>query len=176
MSVDEISLRPCSIDDAAKLALVGTATFLEAFAGVLDGNSLLLHCQKHHSAAAYEKYLADPDTNAWLAVVQPGDAPIGYAMLTTPDLPLPDLTSDDIELKRIYVFSRFRASGAGRLLLEQATNAPREAGKHRLLLGVHAENHRALAFYRKNGFEQVGVRTFMVGNELHDDLVLGKSI
>ncbi len=176
MAVDQISLRPCGVDDAAALALVGSATFLEAFAGVLDGGSLLLHCQRHHTAAAYEKYLAHPVTRAWLAVVQPGDAPVGYAMLTTPDLPLADIAEDDIELKRIYILSRFRPSGAGRLLLSQCVDAAREARKRRLLLGVHAENFRALAFYRKHGFDQVGVRTFLVGDILHDDLVLGRPL
>jgi ribosomal protein S18 acetylase RimI-like enzyme len=54
--------------------------------------------------------------------------------------------------------------------------AAKEAGKSRLLLGVHAENARALAFYSKNGFEQVGVRTFQIGEMIYDDLVLGRAI
>lgn len=176
MNVDEIALRRCSISDAAALSLVGSATFLEAFADLLDGESLLLHCQNQHGVATYEKYLAQPDTQAWLAIVQPGQGPVGYAMMTEPDLPLSDLTVDDIELKRIYLFSRFRGSGAGKLLMEQSIAAAREAKKRRLLLGVNAENNRALAFYRKNGFVQVGVRTFQVGNRIHDDFVLGREL
>jgi len=175
MSVDEISLRRCTFHDAAELSLVGSATFLEAFAERLESSSILAHCQKHHSIAEYEKYLQLPDTQAWLAVV-PGAGPVGYAILTEPDLPLPGLAPTDIELKRIYVFSRFRATGAGKHLLDQSIDAAREANKNRLLLGVYTENHRALAFYRKHGFEQVGTRTFQIGNNLHDDLILGRPI
>jgi ribosomal protein S18 acetylase RimI-like enzyme len=176
MQFDEISLRPCTVEDADALAVIGSATFLESFAGILEGTSILMHCRNQHSPQTYRKYLAHPDTQAWLAVVPPGDAPIGYAMLTAPDLPLPDITEHDIELKRIYLFSRFQRSGAGSLLFERALAAAREAGKTRLLLGVHAENARALAFYRKNGFEKVGVRTFQIGTTVYDDLVLGRAI
>ncbi len=176
MQFDEISLRRCTVEDAEALATIGSATFLESFAGVLEGGSILMHCQKQHSVEAYRKYLAQSESQAWLAVVQPGDAPVGYAMLTEPDLPLRDITEADIELKRIYLFSRFQRSGGGKLLFERSLDAARAAGKTRLLLGVHAGNARALAFYRKNGFQQIGVRTFQIGATVYDDLVLGRTI
>ncbi len=176
MPVDEISLLPCTFEHAPALAAIGSATFLEAFAGILEGDSIVMHCHGQHSVAAYEKYLAQAETRAWLAVVQPGNAPVGYAMLTTPDLPLADIGPSDIELKRIYLFSRFRGTGAAALLFDEALRAAREAGKTRLLLGVHAENHRALAFYRKQGFTQAGTRTFQIGTMIYDDLVLSRPI
>lgn len=176
MEFDEISLRHCAVEDVGVLATIGPATFLESFAGVLDGNSILMHCRKEHSAEKYREYFAQPETQAWLAVVQPGDAPVGYAMLTGPELPLNDISGDDIELKRIYLFSRFQRTGIGRLLFERSLLAAKEAGKARMLLGVHAENERALAFYSKNGFKQVGVRTFQVGATVYDDLVLGRPV
>lgn len=36
-----VSLRRCGVDDANALALVGQATFLESFAGTLDGADIL---------------------------------------------------------------------------------------------------------------------------------------
>jgi ribosomal protein S18 acetylase RimI-like enzyme len=176
MQFDGISLLAAGVEDADTLATIGSATFLESFAGILEGSSILMHCQHQHSAATYRKYLAQPETRAWLAVVPPGDAPIGYAMLTAPDLPLGDLSDADIELKRIYVFSRYQRAGAGKLLFEQSLQSARDTGKQRLLLGVHAANARALAFYRKHGFEQVGVRTFQIGQMIYGDLVLGRAI
>ena len=116
------------------------------------------------------------ETQTWLAVIEPGDAPIGYVMLTTPDLPLKDITAEDIEIKRIYLFARFQGSGAGKLLLNQAVDAAKDAGKRRLLLGVNAENELALAFYYRNGFEKVGVRKFQVGDLLCDDFILAKPL
>ncbi|HWZ50418.1 MAG TPA: GNAT family N-acetyltransferase [Granulicella sp.] len=176
MQSDGIALRQCTIDDVPTLALIGAATFLESFAGVLDGASIVAHCHKQHSAEVYAKYLAEPESRAWIALADPGEAPLGYTLLTAPDLPLDDLSPSDIELKRIYLFSRFQRSGLGKTLLDGALDAARAMGKKRLLLGVHAENNKALAFYRKNGFEQVGVRTFQVGASVFNDLVLGRPV
>jgi ribosomal protein S18 acetylase RimI-like enzyme len=176
MGFDEISLRACTLEDAAALATVGAATFLESFVGILEGDSIVMHCQKQHSVETYRKYLARPEARTWLAVIQPGSAPIGYAMVTTPDLPLADLNGDDIELKRIYLLSRFQGKGVAQRMLDQSVNFARESGKRRLLLGVYAGNARALAFYRKSGFEQVGKRTFNVGTMVCDDLILGMAI
>jgi ribosomal protein S18 acetylase RimI-like enzyme len=176
MQFDQVSLRAAGVDDAPALATIGSATFLESFAGILEGASILMHCQHQHSPETYRKYLAHSETRAWLAVVPPGDAPIGYAMLTTPDLPLSDLSDADIELKRIYVFSRYQRSGAGSLLFYRAVDAAKEAGKQRILLGVHAGNARALAFYHRHNFTQVSTRSFTIGNMVYDDLVLGRAI
>ena len=41
MQFDGIALRQCTIDHAPTLALIGAATFLEAFAGKLDGATLV---------------------------------------------------------------------------------------------------------------------------------------
>jgi ribosomal protein S18 acetylase RimI-like enzyme len=176
MPFDEIALQPCTVDDASTLALIGGATFLEAFAGAIDGASIVTHCHKQHAAEVYAKYLAQPESRGWLAVVQPGNAPVGYSLLTTPDLPLTDLTADDIELKRIYLLSRFHGNGRGQQLMDAALEAARAMGKKRILLGVQAENAKAIAFYTKCGFVQVGTRTFQIGASLFHDLVLGRAL
>jgi ribosomal protein S18 acetylase RimI-like enzyme len=176
MEFDDVTLRACGVEDAAALALVGAATFLEAFAGTLDGKAIVAHCAKVHAVAAYEKYLGQPRCQAWLAETRAGAAPVGYAMLTEPDLPLADLGLEDIELKRIYLFSRFHGKGAGQMLLDVTVEAARAAGNKRLLLGVYRGNLRGLGFYRKNGFVEVGVRTFSVGGQTYDDLVLGRPL
>jgi ribosomal protein S18 acetylase RimI-like enzyme len=171
---DEIALRACSHKDCGALALVGAATFLESFAGILDGEAIIGHCAKQHTAEVYAKYLGQPKSKAWLAETAVGAAPVGYALLTAPDLPLADLGSDDLELKRIYLFSRFHGKGGGQMLLDQTVDAAREAGMRRLLLGVYRGNERAIGFYRRNGFVDAGVRTFMIGHRRYDDLVLAR--
>jgi ribosomal protein S18 acetylase RimI-like enzyme len=46
----------------------------------------------------------------------------------------------------------------------------------RLLLGVYAGNTRAIRFYQKQGFEQIGDRRFQVGDRFYDDIVLAKPL
>ena len=57
------------------------------------------HCARHHTAEAYAGYLAKPETAIVLAEAVPGGAPVGYAMLTTPELPSFAVRQDDLELK-----------------------------------------------------------------------------
>lgn len=165
------TIREAGTDDAAALALIGAATFLETFAGILDGDAIVGHCAAQHSEAAYRAHLA-AGAHAWIAEARPGGAPIGFALVGKPDLAAAE--EGDIELKRIYSLSRFHGTGLGAALMAQALEAA--SGCRRLLLGVYARNERALAFYRKQGFADLGTRQFNVGGKLYDDFVLARPL
>jgi GNAT superfamily N-acetyltransferase len=169
----EYVLRVCGPGSEEKLALVGAASFLETFAGFLAGDDILAHCRNQHSAAKYASMLADAQTHACLAEVK--ESPVGYAVLCLPDFPVP-FTPDDIELKRIYLLHRFQGSGIGAALMKWSVERARSLGKKRLLLGVNAGNEKAVAFYRRQGFEHAGARKFQVGNTLCDDMILARKI
>ena len=183
-------LRRADARDAAALALVGAGTFLEAFTWMLPGADIIAHCAKRHTAEAYTKYLAKPDTRITLAVTG-ADVPVGYAMLCTPELPTFEVLPGDIELKRIYLFSRFRSAAtpvlgrsgeptpdlrAGQALMDAAVADALTLNSGRLLLGTHAGNQQAIAFYRRNGFQEVGTRTFQVGTQCCCDLIFSKEL
>ena len=185
---EAVRLRRATSDDAEALALVGAATFLEAFTWMLPGADIIAHCAKNHTAEAYRKYFAAPDTRVVLAEVT-GGAPVGYVMLTAPELPSFDVLASDVELKRIYLFSRFRSlktpmlddEGSvvpglrlGQALMDAAVREARAMGRTRLLLGTHAGNERAIAFYERNGFAVVGTRTFQVGSQVCADYIFAK--
>src|SRR3546814_11916400 len=81
-------VRAAAREDAAALALVASATFLDAFAGVLDGADLVAHCLKHNTPATFADWIDDPDSAVAVVEAVPGGAPPGYILLTAPDLPL----------------------------------------------------------------------------------------
>ena len=165
----DIAIREASAGDAARLSLVAGATFLETFAGVIDGEALLAHCARHHAVDHLRERLAG-GARAWLAELD--GAPVGYAMLTAPEL---DASGPgDIELKKIYLLSRFHGGDtAARLLASVIAGA---AEHSRLLLGVKDDNHRAIGFYAKHGFRQIATRRFDVGGTLYDDVVLARDL
>jgi GNAT superfamily N-acetyltransferase len=195
-TTETVTLRRATLADAPALALTGAATFLEAFTWMLPGADIVTHALKNHTADAYAHYLADPNTRITVAVTGPAvgfpDNPgsvVGYVMLCTPELPTIDVAPTDIELKRIYLFSRFRsvpvleATGAtipnlrpAQALMDAAVADARALGGKRLLLGTHATNLRAIAFYHRNGFVEVGTRVFQVGSQQCCDLILAKPL
>jgi ribosomal protein S18 acetylase RimI-like enzyme len=191
-AIEPLRLRQAAVADAGALALVGAATFLEAFTWMLPGADIIAHCAKNHTAEAYRAALAQPHTRITLAETVPSGAPVGYAMLAAPDLPSFDLHPGDIELKRIYLLSRFRsrrsapvcdAAGqpiagvsAGQALMNAAIADAQSLGCRRLLLGTNADNQRAIGFYRRNNFADAGTRTFQVGSQCCCDLIMARPL
>jgi GNAT superfamily N-acetyltransferase len=120
----------------------------------------------------YERWIADPRGAAWLLEAQPGDAPVGYAVLAPADVPVPDPRDDDLEIKRIYLLQPFQGAGWGRRLMDAAVQGARERGAKRLLLGVWTVNEDALKFYAHYGFTLAGKRQFWIGaTECSDHLL-----
>ncbi len=171
----EWTVRRATIADADRLALIGSATFLETFAGLLDGDAIVDHCAREHSSSAYRRYLGE-GAEAWLVETRSGMAPVGFSLLGGTDLPGSTSDGSDIELKRIYTLSRFHGGGIGSALMRQAVDLAEHKGCRRLLLGVYAGNGRARAFYTKSGFAQIADRRFGVGDREYDDVVLARQL
>lgn len=173
---NRIQIRACSSGDEQVLSLIGQATFLEAFAGVLNGHNILAHCANAHSIECYRSWLADSRYKLWLIGIDPGNAPVGYAVLSPPEILLPDLAEHDLELKRIYIFSKFQGQGFGKRLLQEAITEAHARSAKRLLLGVYEHNHAAIRFYTHMGFQQVGTRKFNMGGLECDDYIMGMTL
>jgi GNAT superfamily N-acetyltransferase len=156
--------------DAARLALLGGATFLNSFAHDHPGDAIIAHVDAYHSRAWYERMLADPACAAWILETGLG-APIGYALLTPPELDCP--TDDcDLELKRIYLLGPWQSGGWGVKLLGAVEAEARARGAERLLLCVYTVNQRAQRFYARHGYADTGYRqTFMVGDVPFEDYI-----
>ncbi|MEL6324691.1 MAG: GNAT family N-acetyltransferase [Pseudomonadota bacterium] len=169
------TLRRATSSDAEMLSQIGIATFVETYTALIDGPAMTAHCAAHHSAAAYTVHLADKDTAAWLIAHRSTGAPMGYALACPPDLPVP-IEAGDVELKRIYLLSRFQGRGAAQAMMHTVLDWARERGAPRVLLGTYEGNDRAAAFYRKHGFELIGTRQFDVGGIIYDDIVLGRAL
>ena len=170
----ECQIREATSSDADRLSLIGSATFLETFADMLAGSSIVAHCRSQHAQAIYESYLGG-GARGWIAEAVSTGAPIGYALLAETDLP-GSRAAGDIELKRIYVLSRFHTLGIGGRLMQTASGGAVSGGAQRLLLAVYHGNDPAIRFYRRHGFEQIATRRFHIGDRDYDDIVLAKSL
>jgi ribosomal protein S18 acetylase RimI-like enzyme len=168
-------IRLCRTGDEDALSLVGQATFLETFAGVLPGSDIVAHCRGQHAPAVYRSWL-DGGAAVWLAEAESSEAPIGYLVLAPASLPVPDPGDHDLEVKRIYLLDQFRGKGIGTQLMIAAETHARHLGATRLLLGVYSRNDRAVAFYEQFGFRRVGTRRFRVGAHDYDDFVLSMDL
>ena len=168
-------LRRATAGDAPAAALVAAASFLETFAGILPGGDIVAHVARKSSPAAFAGWIADGASVVTLATHPEGDAPVGYSVLTVPDLPV-DLHDGDVELRRIYALSITRGTGIGHRLMALALDDARAAGHRRMLLGVYGDNRVARAFYEREGFVLAGTRRFNVGAGWYDDVIYARHI
>ena len=171
MTDDNIQIRKCRPGDQAALTLVSQATFLETFGGVLSGKGIVEHCSKAYSPELYGEWIDDPNYHLWLVEVSPGDAPVGYMILAPPDLPVLD-ADGDVELKRVYLLSKFHGAGTGKQLIDIALTHTTSVHAKRLLLAVYENNSKAINFYESAGFRKLGKRKVNIGGFNYNDQIM----
>jgi diamine N-acetyltransferase len=160
--------------DAAALSLLGGATFLASFAHDHPGDALIAHIRNAHSVDHYAAALAHPAQTVLIGETPLG-APVGYALITPPDLPI-STSPKDLELKRIYLLGPWQGGGNGDALMGLVMSEAMGRGAKRLLLAVYPQNDRARRFYARHVFEQIGEMTFMVGDVPFRDLIYARTL
>ena len=171
--MDEVVLREATAADSWELSVIGAATFVDAFAALIPGEALLTHCRNKHVPAKHTKHCSPSRKRVpgWPRLRRLA----GLSATPWSRRPSSRKGSRRLAIWNSGVFtllSRFHGSGAGRQMMEAAIAHARGQGAPGLLLGVHPENHRALAFYRRHGFRVVGGRRFQVGSAVFEDPVL----
>jgi diamine N-acetyltransferase len=175
--MDEIAIRRAVAADAAALAAVSTATFLDTF---VDGfgiaypaADLETFIAEKHSQAAYAKWLADDEIGVWVAEDAAGTL-LGYAVAGSTELPIPEADPSEGELHRLYVVPAAKGAGlAGRLLTEVLTWL--QADQRPVWLGVWSENLRAQRFYARHGFEKIAEFDYHVGQSVDREFAMRRA-
>lgn len=171
----EFRLRRADAADADALALVAGATFLESYSAMIGRDDMLAHLAARSSPDRFRAWIGDGHSIVTLAEAPVGGAPLGYTVLTTPDLPV-EPRDGDIELLRIYALATGWGAGPGTAMMERAVADARAGGFARMMLGTHPENWRAQRFYRKHRFDVIGRRRFRVGSVEFDDPIYARAI
>jgi ribosomal protein S18 acetylase RimI-like enzyme len=147
------TIRRCVPGDAAMLALLGSATFLETYVGYVAADDILLAARQWHDPDFYAAWLARDDVDIHLAEADAGRAALGYVALV-PHGPEPGR----LEIKRIYLLHRFQRTGLGHRLMETALAAAKARKAVEVCLDVAEFNAHAIAFYTSFGFNILSTR------------------
>jgi ribosomal protein S18 acetylase RimI-like enzyme len=169
-SADSPTIRRAGAADAEALAAIGVATFLETFGHLYPQRDLEHYLHEAYNLARTEADLADPAKASWLVEVD-GQV-VGYATAGPCALPHPDVTAGCGEVKRIYVARTHQGSGLAARLFSEATAWLERDGPRPIWLGVWSENHRALKFYARHGFQKAGEYDFHVGDTVDREYIL----
>lgn len=157
--------------DARALSELAERTFRDAFGGVNARDDVDLHCARAFAPDIQAREIKDPAIET--LVVEHEGALVAFAQLRLSGESPPCVTlSPAVELQRIYVDRRWHGTGLARELMTNVFERTRKAGAKGLWLGVWEHNARAIRFYKRVGFSEVGDQVFRLGNDPQRDVVM----
>jgi len=163
-----------SVDDAAELADFAARTFEEAFSEDNDPENLQAHLSTNYGLEQQAAELADTDVTTIL--VRSKEVLTAYAQIRLSPPPPCVTYASPIELHRFYVDRQAHGTGLASSLMLEVHRAVREFGGSHIWLGVWERNARAIAFYKKAKFVDVGSQFYLVGADRQVDRVLVASV
>ena len=172
-----IALAKANAATAAHLAELGRKTYAATFAATTRPEDLAIFLAETFGPELQLAELQHPETTFLLAHMQ--GTLVGYAKLREPSplgLPEGQNPAGRLEIERLYVAEDWLGTGLGAALMRATLALAEQLRCTAVVLGVWEKNDRALAFYRRFGFREIGEHSFHMGETVDRDLILRKGL
>ena len=169
-----MKIRKINIDDLETLRNLSIQTFKETFEEVNTEEDMQKYLDENLSIEKLKTELENPNSEFYFA--ENNDEILGYLKLNFKDAQTEKLEENHFEIERIYVLKAFLGQKIGQILFDKALEIGSEKNLEYVWLGVWEENHRAIRFYGKNGFEIFGKHDFVLGEDVQTDLLMKMKI
>jgi ribosomal protein S18 acetylase RimI-like enzyme len=157
-------------NEAAQLQSLSRQTFAETFSDSNSKENMNKYLTENLSIEKLSEELNNENSHFFF--IKDGERNIGYLKLNMgpSQTELKDETA--LEIERIYVIQEYQGKKVGQQLYEKAIQVAKEKKAQYVWLGVWEENHKAIQFYNKNGFEVFDKHVFVLGDEKQTDLMM----
>lgn len=164
-----ITIRQAGVEDDERLASMARETFVDSFAADNRPEDMAAYLEKSFDPIIQAAELAEP--SSLFLIAETGDRPVGYARLREGLAPPCIKAKKPIQLARLYARKPWIGSGVGAALMTACIDQAAGRRCDGIWLGVWGRNARAIRFYHRWGFEQVGTQPFLLGNDRQTDLI-----
>lgn len=170
----EPTIRHAIPEDATLLASFAAQSFTDTYRGLDDPQDIADYVAEHFQPEVLAGVIADPACAVLLAWI--GEQLAGYAIVRAE--PAPDCVRGPAPLRlwRLYLGTAFIGRGLGARLMRAVHAEARRRAAQTLWLGVYDRNVRAVEFYRRFGFAQVGSRDFLFGGRIYADPIYAAAV
>ncbi|MFB9864662.1 GNAT family N-acetyltransferase [Rufibacter immobilis] len=168
--MENIQITEASLRDLALVQRIGRQTFSETFAADNTEENLAKYLEEGFSQERLTAELSNTSSEFYFAVLV--NEVIGYLKLNTGQTQTEIKDENTLEIERIYVLKEYHGRKVGQLLYEKAIQVARRRNADYIWLGVWEKNHRALSFYKKNGFIEFDKHIFKLGDEEQTDIMM----
>ncbi len=162
-------IRSALATDANCLAVLTTQVWLHTYATDGISSEIADYVLAQLTPGNYLALLADPSTKVWVA--ECGGNLVGLVVVKF-GVQCPTSNRSTTELQTLYVQEHFAGQGVGSLLLQTAEESAHNLAQTALWLTANSRNSRALAFYKRHGYCQIGTTYFALGQSQHENHVL----
>jgi ribosomal protein S18 acetylase RimI-like enzyme len=172
-----MTLLPATEADLHWLLPLAKQIFRDAFEAHYQPAQFWGYVDRAYTEPGWQAELRDPLSRVLAAWQQ--DQPVGYLKLAwnPAQVSAPVPSRNVMEIARLYLDFAHHGSGIAQQMMDYAVDLAQAQGRDGLWLGVWQDNHRAKAFYHKNGFHVVGTHPFEMGDGLvEDDLVMYRAL
>jgi diamine N-acetyltransferase len=167
-------VRKAQRSDAKALAEIAEATFRDAFSAANTADNMELHCRSSYGETIQAGEIDDPSLVTLIS--EEGQHLIGFAQLRWSKKPSCVTEESAGEIQRIYVAQAWHGQGVAQDLMDAAIAELRKRGSKVVWLGVWEHNPRAITFYKKLGFSEVGDHVFALGRDPQRDILMARAL
>ncbi|MBP6687467.1 MAG: GNAT family N-acetyltransferase [Lacibacter sp.] len=169
--MNTVTIRYAGPADAELIANMSRTSFYEAFAKDNTKEDMEIFMSEQFTKEELMKEVELSEGIFMLAYIN--EEPAGYARLRVKN----NLAHEQaIEIARIYALDKAIGKGVGKALMLECINKANELKMKLIWLGVWKKNERAIAFYKRWGFEHFGEHQFLLGTDLQTDWLLKKQL
>ncbi|WEK71177.1 MAG: GNAT family N-acetyltransferase [Candidatus Chryseobacterium colombiense] len=168
--MNDIVIKKVNLNDLEQLQEIGRKTFSETFSSSNTEGNMKKYLEEGFSIEKLTNELDNENSRFYFALSE--TKVIGYLKVNFGASQTELKDKNALEIERIYVLKEFHGKNAGQILYEKAVDVARRIHSDYVWLGVWEENHRAIAFYQKNGFVAFDKHIFKLGEDEQTDIMM----
>jgi ribosomal protein S18 acetylase RimI-like enzyme len=158
-----IKIKKASIEDAALIAEIGKTSFMESHSKSAPMDDLEFYLKQKFKIQTLQAELEDK--NSHFHIIYFDNIPAGYSKII-PNSPNPSIKANNVtKLERLYLLKEFLGQNIGRAFFEFNIQLSKELDQSGIWLYVWTGNDRAIKFYEKMGFINIGMTEFKLSEK-----------
>jgi diamine N-acetyltransferase len=161
--------------DVEVLWKLSRQTFIEAFAHQNSAEDMDIYVNTSLAKERLDEEWKNVDSEFYFLKNEKSEI-MGYFKINYNDAQNEKLGNDHLELERIYIIKEYQNLGLGTKILDFIIEKSKAWKISKLWLGVWEENHHAIRFYERNGFEKFSEHFFYLGKDKQLDVLMKKHI
>ncbi|MGE5397996.1 MAG: GNAT family N-acetyltransferase [Chitinophagales bacterium] len=170
----KLTFKQCMSDDIHTLRDFSYRTYNETFAHMNTPSNIQAYLEQSFNITKLNDELSD--SNSLFYFLYADGELAGYLKLNESPAQTDINDIQSLEIERIYVSIEFQGKGLGDVLMNKAIDIANMRKKLYVWLGVWEKNDKAIMFYKKNGFYEVGIHSFFMGEEEQTDFLMRKNL